>query len=90
MTRIWREMGAGCRDKHAKEVSIPPVGSGCAGNNSLPHIDQAAAAVTMPPNAEEWLISSVGSRSAFDFRCGCYQGGYSRLGISNDVYMNKH
>lgn len=41
------------------EVSIPPVGSGCAGNNSLPHMDQAAAAVTMPPKAGEWMISSV-------------------------------
>jgi hypothetical protein len=33
------------------EFDIPPVGSGCCGNISPPHIDHAAAAVTMPVKA---------------------------------------
>lgn len=35
------------------KVGIPPVGSGCAGNKSLPHMDHAAAAVTIPAKAAD-------------------------------------
>lgn len=39
------------RSSSAVHPSGSPLGSGCAGNMSLPHIDQAAAAVMAPPNA---------------------------------------
>jgi hypothetical protein len=32
-------------------VLVPPVGSGCAGNTSLPHIDHTATAVMRPVKA---------------------------------------
>jgi hypothetical protein len=37
--------------------SLPPVGSGCAGNISLPHIDQTAAAATIPEKALDWSVA---------------------------------
>ena len=33
------------------KIIIPPVGSGCAGNISLPHIDHTATAVMRPVKA---------------------------------------
>lgn len=47
--RIWR--GAGQGGPTSYEASILPVGSGCAGNMSLPHMDHTAAAVTIPAKA---------------------------------------
>jgi hypothetical protein len=39
--------------KSERKKSIPPVGSGCAGNISWPQIDHAAAAAMMPENAKK-------------------------------------
>jgi hypothetical protein len=38
---------------------LPPVGSGSAGNISLPHMAQAAAAVTMPANPERFDVKTL-------------------------------
>ena len=46
---VWRGQGQGRPTSY--EASILPVGSGCAGNISLPHMDHTAAAVMIPAKA---------------------------------------
>ncbi len=46
---------AGVNMRERKRIiggEVPPVGSSCAGNISLPHIDHAATAVTIPVKAK--------------------------------------
>jgi hypothetical protein len=42
-----------------ERVLEPPVGSGCAGNISVPHMDHTATAVTRPVKAANVRVGSI-------------------------------